>query len=80
MLLDFDAQWAKEPNFVHYDFQNPEDIPSNIHYSFDCVVIDPPFITEEVWALYATAAKLLLKPSGTQHFTLCLQQCVNSGY
>lgn len=65
VLLDFDSQWAKDTNFVHYDFNNPEDIPSNIQNSFDCVVIDPPFITEEVWSLYATAAKLLLKPSGT---------------
>jgi hypothetical protein len=28
------------------------------------VVIDPPFITEDVWKLYAQAAKLLLKPDG----------------
>lgn len=64
VLLDFDTQWSKEPNFVHYDYNNPEDIPSNIQHSFDCVVIDPPFITEEVWRLYATAAKLLLRPAG----------------
>ena len=25
------------------------------------VVVDPPFITEEVWALYATTTKLLMK-------------------
>ena len=28
------------------------------------VVIDPPFITREVWEKYTTAAKLLLKPDG----------------
>ena len=28
------------------------------------VVIDPPFITEEVWVLYAAAARLLLRPAG----------------
>lgn len=28
------------------------------------VVIDPPFITREVWEKYTTAAKLLLKPEG----------------
>jgi hypothetical protein len=28
------------------------------------VVIDPPFITEDVWELYATAAKLLLSKRG----------------
>ena len=66
-LLDVDKQWNKEPNFVQYDFSRPEDIPSNIQNSFDCVVIDPPFITEEVWTLYAAAARLLLKPDGEQH-------------
>ena len=50
-----------------YDFNNPEDIPANIHHTFDCVVIDPPFITEEVWTLYAAATKLLLAPEGQQH-------------
>jgi hypothetical protein len=30
----------------------------------DVVVVDPPFITEEVWRKYAITAKLLLKPEG----------------
>ena len=63
-LFDIDKQWSREPNFVLYDFNNPEDIPVNIHNTFDCVVIDPPFITEEVWTLYAAAAKVLLAPGG----------------
>ena len=28
------------------------------------VVIDPPFITREVWEKYTEAAKILLKPEG----------------
>ena len=28
------------------------------------VVIDPPFITREVWEQYAKASELLLKPEG----------------
>ena len=28
------------------------------------VVIDPPFITREVWEKYAEAARILLKPEG----------------
>ena len=63
-LFDIDRQWSMEPNFVLYDFNNPEDIPINVHKTFDCVVIDPPFITEEVWTLYAAAAKVLLAPEG----------------
>ena len=63
-LFDLDSKFAKEPGFICYDFQRPEDIPSNVHHAFDCVIIDPPFITEEVWRLYAAATKLLLAPSG----------------
>ena len=64
VLFDLDKQWHKEPNFVLYDFNNPEDIPVNVHNTFDCVVIDPPFITKEVWTSYAAATKLLLAPGG----------------
>ena len=31
---------------------------------FDMVVIDPPFITREVWEKYAEAAKYLLQDEG----------------
>ncbi|KAK9829735.1 hypothetical protein WJX72_007570 [[Myrmecia] bisecta] len=63
-LLDFDQQWAKHPNFVLYDFNAPESLPASLHGSFDCVVIDPPFITQEVWQKYASAVHLLLAPQG----------------
>jgi len=35
-------------------------IPKELYHTFDFIVIDPPFITAEVWADYAKAAKLLL--------------------
>ena len=31
-----------------YDFKQPEDLPSHVLGTFDAIVIDPPFITEEV--------------------------------
>ena len=71
-LLDLDTQWSGEPNFVVYDYNNPENIPENIHHTFDCVVMDPPFITHEVWNQYAAAAKLLLAPEGE----LCVKPCM----
>lgn len=46
---------------ARYDFNHPEAIPEHLQHSFDCVVIDPPFITREVWEKYAQAAKLLLR-------------------
>ncbi len=34
---------------MFYDFNKPEEIPAEIHGTFDMIVIDPPFITREVW-------------------------------
>ena len=35
-----------------------------LHGKFHMVVIDPPYITREVWERYTVAAKILLKPEG----------------
>jgi hypothetical protein len=59
-----DAQWAKEEGYFCYDFNNPEAIPAHFHQKFAMVVVDPPFITREVWEKYSVAIKLLLKPDG----------------
>ncbi len=37
------------------------ELPESMLKSFDVVVIDPPFITEEVWRKYAATAYALLK-------------------
>ena len=63
-LFDLDDQWANLPNYFKYDFNFPEQIPKELHGTFDYVVIDPPFITEEVWEKYSEATKLLLSPQG----------------
>jgi len=54
----------KDTNFVFYDFNHPENIPEELHHKFHLVVIDPPFITEEVWTKYQEASKLLLVEEG----------------
>jgi 16S rRNA G966 N2-methylase RsmD len=46
---------------VFYDFNEPENVPTNMMGTFDMVVIDPPFITREVWEKYTTTAKILQK-------------------
>eukprot|EP00798_Chlamydomonas_sp_ICE-L_P004056 gene4056-14142_t len=63
-VFDFDDQWAKDPHFFKYDFNKPEEVPAELLGTFDCCVIDPPFITREVWEKYAATAKLLLKEGG----------------
>lgn len=63
-LLQLDTRFARGSNFVQYDFNKPTDIPEALWYSFDCVVIDPPFITADVWKKYTATVMKLLKPEG----------------
>eukprot|EP01065_Artemidia_motanka_P029924 TRINITY_DN35980_c0_g1_i1.p1 TRINITY_DN35980_c0_g1~~TRINITY_DN35980_c0_g1_i1.p1 ORF type:complete len:422 (+),score=157.79 TRINITY_DN35980_c0_g1_i1:74-1267(+) len=63
-VLEFDRQWEKDPGFVFYDYRKPEEIPITLFGAFDYIVIDPPFITEEVWEAYTKTARLLLCPGG----------------
>ena len=53
-----------EECYFKYDFNKPEEIPESMHQSFDMCVIDPPFITREVWEKYTVAAKMLMKEDG----------------
>jgi len=64
--FDLDTQWQKEPGYVCYDFQKPTDFEgaAELKGTFDMVIIDPPFITREVWEKYTETAKFLLKPGG----------------
>lgn len=61
MRLQFDKQWESDPGFVHYDFNDPSSVPAEMHHSFDLAVVDPPFITQEVWEKYTVTIKLLVK-------------------
>jgi len=66
-LFEFDKNWANDPGFEMYDFQNCEDINPALQHSFDMVVVDPPFITRDVWEKYAcTTEKLLKKASDSE--------------
>ncbi|CAE7461263.1 Eef1akmt1 [Symbiodinium natans] len=58
-VLDFDRQWESDPGFVFYDFHEPENLPEALRGSFAFVLIDPPFITREVWEKYAATARFL---------------------
>lgn len=52
-LFEFDKKWEKDPGFVFYDFNAPTDkLPLSLWATFDYIVVDPPFITREVWAKY----------------------------
>ncbi|CAM9352794.1 unnamed protein product [Ectocarpus sp. 6 AP-2014] len=63
-VFDLDTKWAKDPGFVLYDYTKPQDIPETLRGTFDMVVVDPPFVTRQVWESYTAATKLLLRPGG----------------
>lgn len=64
-VFDIDESFgAKDKNFVYFDFNKWEELDSSLHGAFDMVVIDPPFITREVWEKYAECGKLLLNKDG----------------
>ena len=64
--FDLDEQWKSDRGFVRYDFNAPVDFADAdaLKGTFDMVVIDPPFITREVWEKYAETTRFLLKPGG----------------
>ena len=51
---------SSRTRFVHYDYNEPERVPMQFMGHFDYVVVDPPFITEEVWRKYAQTVKFIL--------------------
>lgn len=62
VFSQFDPKFASEgKHFVPFDFNKPQDVPSELVGTFDFVVVDPPFITREVWELYTQTVKLLLR-------------------
>ena len=46
-MLEYDEKFKTEKGFVFYDFNKPLEV--SVEGKFDFILIDPPFITEEVW-------------------------------
>lgn len=47
--VQYDTKFNTDSGFVQFDFNVPQNIPEELHHTFDMVVIDPPFITLEVY-------------------------------
>ena len=62
-LLEFDRRFeAIGTDFVFYDYRNPLCLPASIErHSFDLVVADPPFLSEECLRNTAVTIKFLTK-------------------
>ena len=78
-LFDLDPEMRQncpEEKFYAYDFNKPEEIPERFHGQFDLCVVDPPFITHEVWEKYAKACAILGDPKSPHRGTATDSVCV----
>lgn len=63
MLLEFDRRFAVYGDeFIFYDYNNPLCLPEDVlPQSFDIVVTDPPYLSEECLSKVALTVKYLTK-------------------
>jgi len=61
-LLEYDRRFECHSDFVFYDYKEPLELPDCLQAnSFDVVVVDPPFLSEECLTKAATTTKYLAK-------------------
>jgi hypothetical protein len=59
VLLDIDKQFEKEKGYIYYNYKENLNLSDQLLHSFDCVVIDPPFITRDAWERFSLHGRLL---------------------
>jgi len=66
-LLEFDQRFgeAAGSSFTYYDYTRPQDIPKELHHTFDYVFSGPPYVSEECIDQYLAAYDLLAKGPDT---------------
>jgi hypothetical protein len=62
VLFEYDDRFSVFPEFVFYDFQQPFKLPAQLKGSLDCIISDPPFLSEDCQTKTAMTARWLLKP------------------
>ncbi|XP_013194231.1 EEF1A lysine methyltransferase 1 [Amyelois transitella] len=61
-LLEYDRRFeVHAPDFIFYDYNTPEKLPPEALHSYDLVVADPPFLSEECISKTSETIKLLAK-------------------
>ncbi|KOB71765.1 hypothetical protein OBRU01_13210, partial [Operophtera brumata] len=56
-----DGEKVHKPDFIFYDYNTPEKIPPEALASYDLVVADPPFLSEECITKTSQTIKLMAK-------------------
>lgn len=74
-LFEFDARFqhlaATPDRFVHYDFNRPLAVSTALKGTFDRVLVDPPFLSDECQSKAAITARYLLRPSQDSRVIVC---------
>ncbi|XP_026743219.1 EEF1A lysine methyltransferase 1 isoform X1 [Trichoplusia ni] len=61
-LLEYDRRFeVHAPDFVFYDYNSPEKLPPDTLDSYDLVVADPPFLSDECITKTSETIKLMAK-------------------
>lgn len=59
-LFEFDQRFsAFGSDFEFYDYNSPQNVPKNVVGTFDLVICDPPFLSEECLTKTAITIRLL---------------------
>ena len=61
-LLEYDQRFAACKDFVYYDFNAPLKLPMELKGSFDRILCDPPFLSDECQTKAAMTVRWLAKP------------------
>jgi len=65
-LFEFDKRFhTYGSQFVFYDYNSPREVPSKFHRTFDYMIVDPPFLSEECLTKFADTIALLARTSST---------------
>ncbi|KAG6512992.1 EEF1A lysine methyltransferase 1-like [Zingiber officinale] len=62
-LLEYDERFGQYgSDFVFYDYNQPEELPSSLKHSCQIIVVDPPYLSKECLEKVAQTIFLLARP------------------
>ncbi|XP_076041736.1 EEF1A lysine methyltransferase 1 isoform X2 [Oratosquilla oratoria] len=63
-LFEYDTRFAVyKDDFTFYDYKSPLDIPRDFRETFDVIVADPPYLSDECLTKTAVTVKFVAKPN-----------------
>ncbi|XP_045776196.1 EEF1A lysine methyltransferase 1 [Maniola jurtina] len=61
-LLEYDRRFEVHgSDFIFYDYNSPDKLPADLEHTFDLVIADPPFLSEECITKTSQTIQLLAK-------------------